>query len=360
LSKIGIGVIGCGDISRARYFPAIAALPEFELRGMQSRTRSICEPLAALYGGKIFADLEALLRAPEIEAVVVATPHPSHAEIAVQCLTAGKHVLCEKPIATSLADANRMLRAAEQSRRVFMALPFDASPPVVEAKRLLASGAIGRVSSADSVLAHRGPQHAPWFFDRDKAEWGAAADLGIYLASQLTYLFGPAASVSGRVNTVFPERLALSGENVAATVDDNVAAVIEWPNKILATIRANWCSPSDHRNVINETRIYGTEGLIYVSPSSKVNPILVYSPGKPVEGASALEFNGAGNWYRPSLPGFDGDRVIMQAFATQIGGGPAPDGASSTRQRHVIEIIDKLYAASASGRTAKLETDAAS
>jgi predicted dehydrogenase len=331
-------------------------LNEFELRGLQSRTPSACEPLVARFGGKIFPDLEAFLQAPEIESVVIATPHPSHADLTVRCLAAGKHVLCEKPIATSLADATRMLEAAETSRRVFMALPFDASPPVVEAKRLLAAGVIGRVSSADAVLAHRGPKHAPWFLDREKAEWGVAADLGIYLASQLTYLFGPVASVSGRVNTVFPERTSLTGETVKATVDDNVAAVLEWSDKILATIRVNWCSPSDHRNVINETRIYGTEGLIYVSPSSKMNPIVVYSPDRPIAGATPIEFNGGSKWYRPTLPPFDGDRVIMRAFATQIAGGPAPDGASSTRQRHVIEIIDKLYASSASGMAMNLET----
>ena len=74
------------------------------------------------------------------------------------------------------------------------------------AKQLLAEGAIGRVSAADAVLAHRGPKHAPWFFDREKAGWGVSADLGIYLISQLTYFFGPAQRVCGRVETVFPER----------------------------------------------------------------------------------------------------------------------------------------------------------
>ena len=161
---------------------------------------------------------------------MIATPHPSHAEIAIRSLEAGKHVLCEKPIATSVADASRILEAAERSRRVFIALPFDGSPPVEEAKRLLGAGAIGRVSSADAVLAHRGPKHAPWFFDREKAEWGVAADLGIYLVSQLTYLFGPAASVFGRVDTVFPERTSETGETIRVTVDDNVAAVVEWPD----------------------------------------------------------------------------------------------------------------------------------
>ena len=197
MAKIGIAVIGCGDIARARYFPAIDALPEFELRGMVSRTPAICDPLIARYGGKVYPDLEALLAVPEVEAVVVATPHPSHAEISIRCLEAGKHVLSEKPMATSLVDATRILQTAERSGGVFMALPFDDGPATVEAKRLIAAGAIGRVSSADAVLAHRGPKHAPWFFDRQKAEWGVAADLGIYLISQLTYLFGPAERFSG-------------------------------------------------------------------------------------------------------------------------------------------------------------------
>ena len=61
MPKIGIGIIGCGDIARARYFPAIQASPDFELKGVQSRTAAACEPLVARYGGKIFADLGALL-----------------------------------------------------------------------------------------------------------------------------------------------------------------------------------------------------------------------------------------------------------------------------------------------------------
>ena len=280
---------------------------------------------------------------------MIATPHPSHAEIAIRCLEAGKHVLCEKPIATSLADASRILQAAERSRRVFMALPFDGSPPVEEAKRLLGAGAIGRVSSADAVLAHRGPKHAPWFFDREKAEWGVAADLGIYLVSQLTYLFGPAASVFGRVNTVFPERTSETGETIRVTVDDNVAAVVEWPDRILATIRANWCSPSDHRNVICETQNLRNDGIDLHQPRLEDQPDLVYSPEQPIAGAATIEYNGMSNCYRPALAPWDGDRVIMHSFAEQIAGGAAVDGASASRQRHVIEIIDKLYASSASG-----------
>jgi UDP-N-acetylglucosamine 3-dehydrogenase len=356
MSKIGIGIIGCGDIARARYFPAIQASPDFELRGVLSRTAAACEALVARYGGKIFANLGALLNAPEIEAVVVSTPHPSHADISVRCLEGGEHVLCEKPFATSLVDASRILQAAERSGKVFMALPFDGSPPIEAAKRLLAEGAIGRVSSADAVLAHRGPKHAPWFFDREKAGWGVSADLGIYLISQLTYFFGPAQRARGRVETVFPERESEAGETIKVSVDDSVAAIVEWPDSVLATIRANWCSASDHRNVICETRIYGTEGILFINPAAKTHQIVIYSPGREIPGAKKIEYNGMSNCYEPSLGSWDGDSVIMHYFAEQIRGDGADARKNALRQRHVIEIIDKLYAASLSGTASKLET----
>lgn len=355
MTKIGIGIIGCGDIARARYLPAIAGAPEFELKGLHSRSAAACEPLANRFGGKVYPDLEGLLRAPTIDAVVIATPHPSHAELSIRSLEAGKHVLSEKPMATSLADAIRIEETAKRSGYVFMALPFDGSPPIEEARRLIGSGAIGRVSSADAVLAHRGPQHAPWFFDAEKAEWGVLADLGVYLISQLTYLFGPAETVFGRVNTVFPERRGDTGDVIKVTVDDNVAAVIEWPDRALATIRANWCSPSDHRNVICETRIYGTEGIIFINLTSKTNPLVVFSPMREIPAASPVELNGMSNCYRPALARRGEDREILQSFSDQISfGSGRGDGLNAARQRHVIEIIDKLYASSASGEAATI------
>ena len=353
MTKIGIGVIGCGDIARARYFPAIARAAEFELSGLQSRNATICEPLASQFGGRVYPDLDGLLGSSAIDAVVIATPHPSHAELAIRSLEAGKHVLCEKPMATSLSDAIRIEDAARRSGHVFMALPFDDAPPVVEARRLIGSGAIGRVSSADALLAHRGPKHAPWFFDAAEAEWGVLADLGIYLISQLTHLFGPAETVIGRVKTVFPERLDEAGRTIRVTVDDNVAAILEWPDRTLATIRANWCSPSDRRNVICETRIHGTKGIIFINPASTTNPIVVFSPERAIPGATEIAYNGMSNCYRPALAPFDGDIEIMRAFSQQISLGKG-DGSNAARQRHVIEIIDRLYASSASGTAAKI------
>ena len=89
------------------------------------------------YGARLYDDLDAFFADPEIDAVVVATPHPTHAELAIRALDAGKHVLVEKPMVTSLADAGRLHEAAARSDRIFMALPFDATPPMEAAKRLI-------------------------------------------------------------------------------------------------------------------------------------------------------------------------------------------------------------------------------
>jgi UDP-N-acetylglucosamine 3-dehydrogenase len=353
MTTIGIGIIGCGDIARARFFPTIARYPGFNLVGMQSRTAALCELLAQQYGGKVYVDLERLLGAPDVQAVVIATPHPTHADLAIRCLEAGKHVLCEKPMATSLADAKRIEKAAAESRRVFMALPFDRSPAVEEAKRLIEVGAIGHVSMADAVLAHRGPRHAPWFFDKEKAHWGAIADLGVYLISQLTFLFGPASKVVGKVDTIFPERKDDAGKPIRTTVDDNAAAILELPQGILGAIRANWCSPSDHRTVISQTRIHGTTGMVFINLASKADRLVVFSPEREVPGAEPIEYAGMTDCYRPTLTSLDDDFEMMRAFEDEIRVGKG--GGNLSRARHVIEIIDKIYASSASGEAQAIE-----
>jgi UDP-N-acetylglucosamine 3-dehydrogenase len=350
VTAIGVAVIGCGDIAHARYLPAIAKSPDFELRGVFNRTRAAGDVVVGRYGGTNHVRLEDLLRAPDIDAVVIATPHPSHVDLAVLSLEAGKHVLCEKPMATSVVDAMRIEEAAGRSGRVYMALPFDNSPAVEEAKRLIETNAIGRVSMADAVLAHRGPKHAPWFFDAEKAHWGVLADLGVYLISQLTYLFGPATTVRGKVDTIFPERRDEAGGIIQATVDDNAAAVLELPGGVLGTVRANWCSPSDHRNVICQTRIHGTSGMIFINLASETDRVVVFSPERHVPNAMPIEYSGMTNCYRPALESYDNDLEIMRAFAEQIRmerGGKT--GGNLFRQRHVIEVIDKIYASSASG-----------
>ncbi len=352
---IVVGVIGCGDIAHARYFPGIAALPGFALAGVHSRTRSASEAAAARYGGKVYDDIGSLLSDPAIDGVIIATPHPSHAELTVAALDAGKHVLTEKPIATSLADAARITEAAARSRGIFSPLPFDASAAMDLARRLIRDGAIGAVTSADAVLAHHGPVHAAWFLDKDKAGWGVLADLGIYLVSGLTYLLGPAESVFGRVETVFPDRRLEDGSRATCTVDDNAAGVLAWRNGVLGSVRASWCFSGDRRSFLWELKLYGTEGLIFIAPASPEAPIVVHAPGRPIPDAERIVHHGMAECYRPSLPPSDHHRDVLRGFAERIARGK--DEAERTevaRALHVIETIARFYDSSREGRRQEL------
>jgi predicted dehydrogenase len=358
MAPIGVGVIGCGDIARVRYFPEIAAAPELELAGVHTRSPAAGEAAVAQHGGRFHRSLDDFLADPRIEAVIIASPHPAHADQAVRALHAGRHVLVEKPFATSLADAERVRRAAEAGDRVFMPLPFDDLPPMLEARRLIEAGAVGRVSAADAVLAHGGPVHAPWFFDRQAAGWGVLADLGVYLFSQLTFLFGPASRVAGEVTTVFPERTGPDGRTFRAGVEDNVAATLAWPGGVVGTVRANWCSAADRRNFIWEVRIHGTDGILFITMARPEGALVVYHPGGEVEGAAATVHNGMTGCWLPALPPWDHHRDIVRAFAAAIGraGSDPPDRVSLAHQHHVIEIIERLYEASRTGTTQRLQT----
>jgi predicted dehydrogenase len=350
VDRIGIGVIGCGDICRARYLPSIAASPGLKLAGAFSRTRASSAALVGQYGGKVFDDAEALLRDPEVEAVIVATPHPSHAEYSIKALEAGKHVLTEKPMATNLADAERICEAARHSRGVFMPLPLDSCPPVDEARRLIHSGSIGRVSSADAVLAHNGPSHAGWFFDASEAGWGVLADLGIYLVSQLTYLLGPAHSVLGRVATIVPTRTLPDGRMVQVTVEDNAAAVLTWSNKVLATLRANWCSPGDRRNFIWHMKICGSEGIIFIDMARPGRNLIVYSPGRPIDRATPIFHDGMTECYLLALPEWDIHKDVLARFLESIRSRSRGKKPDTLHAYHVIDTIDRIYKSSATGQ----------
>ena len=357
MPKIGIAIIGCGDIARARYFPAIEVSPDFELDGVQSRTSSSCEPIVRALRRQDFCRPGRPLRRSRDRS---GRDRDAPSE---PC----RHFRsrASKGQARVMRKAHRDFARRRQPHpsggrsvgQVFMALPFDRSPPIEEANDSLRRERSDGSAPADAVLAHRGPKHAPWFFDREKAGWGVSADLGIYLISQLTYFFGPAQRVCGRVETVFPERTSESGETIKVSVDDNVAAIVEWPDSVLATIRANWCSPSDHRNVICETRIYGTEGLdLYQSCGEDASDRRAFA-----RAPCPRRDNGRIQRHVRLLragPGFVAGRQRHHALLRRADPRRRRRRAQNAlRQRHVIEIIDKLYAASLSGAAAKLETN---
>jgi predicted dehydrogenase len=162
-----IGVIGCGRVALLRHLPVLASLPEARLAAIADVRPERLESVASQFGvERRYASHIDLLADPELDAVAVLVPAAAHAEVALDALDAGKHVLVEKPLALDPADADRLVeRAATADRHVLVAFNLRWHPLVREARERLAAGAIGEpevlTSSFMSPYAYRA-EAEPW------------------------------------------------------------------------------------------------------------------------------------------------------------------------------------------------------
>ena len=182
-------VIGIGDITRKRVIPAILAEPRSHLYALLTRDPRKAD---AYPGTLAFTDLGTALRDPAIDAVYVATPVALHAEQTIASLRAGKHVLCEKPVALNFAQAETMAEAAHQSGRLLgIAYYRRLYPKLVRAKQLIAAGAIGQPLLVEAN--YHGWLESPdrgWLKDPALAGGGPLYDVGSHRIDACNFLFG--------------------------------------------------------------------------------------------------------------------------------------------------------------------------
>ena len=195
---INIGIIGCGKIAQVRHIPEYAENPDVKLAAFFSPNRARAQEQADKYGGKVYDTAEALLADPDIDAVSICAANYAHAELSMQALNAGKHVLCEKPMATTLADCEAMVECAKKNGKFLMIGHNQRLAKAhMEAKRLIDEGLIGDIITFRTSFGHGGPETwsiSPgknvWFFDKKKAAMGVMADLGVHKTDLIQYLTG--------------------------------------------------------------------------------------------------------------------------------------------------------------------------
>ena len=274
---IKVGIIGCGKIAQVRHIPEYAANPHAEVYGFYDINQARAEELAKKYGGKAFASYEELLADPEIEAVSVCAANHAHAEISIAALKAGKHVLCEKPMAISLDECEAMVAAAEESGKYLMIGQNQRLAKAhAKAKELIEQGAIGKVLTFRTIFGHGGPEtwsvdpgKNVWFFDKTKAAMGAMADLGIHKTDMIQYVLGTKIVKTQAVLTTLDKRDATGG---LIGVDDNAICIYQMENGIIGTMTASWTYYAAEDNT---TVIYGTKGelRLYDDPKYSVQQI---------------------------------------------------------------------------------------
>ena len=225
-----IGIIGCGKIAQVRHIPEYAAHPAARLAGYYDLNQERAQALAEQWGGQAYPTWEALLTDPAIDAVSICAANTAHAELTIAALRAGKHVLCEKPMATTLADCEAMAAAARESGRFLMIGQNQRLTKAHQkARQLVADGVLGDILTFRTTFGHGGPEtwsvdpgKNTWFFDKSKAAMGAMADLGIHKTDLIQYLLGQTVvEATAKVTTL--DKRGADGQLIG--VDDNAICI---------------------------------------------------------------------------------------------------------------------------------------
>jgi 1,5-anhydro-D-fructose reductase (1,5-anhydro-D-mannitol-forming) len=256
-------VIGIGDITTRRVIPAIQAEPHSNLYGVVSRDRAKGER----YADRVWTDLAEALRDQAIGAVYVATPVFLHAQQSIAALRAGKHVLCEKPMAMNYSEAAQMVSAAQEAARTLgIAYYRRMYPKLQRARDLLALGAIGRpvlaeINCHDWFQAEDGRRS--WLLDPRQSGGGPLYDIASHRIDVLNFLFGKPVKVSGHLSNVVH----------ASAVEDSATVLIDYENGVRGVVDVRWHS----RTPRDEFRIIGVDGEMSLTPLS--GPKLSYPGG---------------------------------------------------------------------------------
>ena len=251
---IGIGMVGHAFMGAVhshawrsvhRFFDP-PLVPRLAVLGGRDETRA--KAAAEKYGWEdVETDWRKLVARDDVGLVDVCTPGDSHAEIAIAALEAGKHVLCEKPLANSVAEAEAMAEAARRARergvRAMVAFNYRRVPALAHARKLVASGALGEIRHVRSVYLQDwlSDPEAPmtWRLRKESAGSGALGDLGAHIVDAAQFVTGEVITgVSALTNTFVKQRPAENGGTDEVTVDDTALFLARLSGGAVATFEA--------------------------------------------------------------------------------------------------------------------------
>ncbi len=275
---VHVGIIGCGRISQRRHVPEYAANQKVVISGYYDFDRTRAESLQKKYGGKVYDSIDALLSDPEIDAVSVCVANNAHADISIRAMKAGKHVLCEKPMATTVEDCQQMLRTAQETGTFLMIAQNQRyNTGHARARELIEQGFIGKPLTFKTSFCHGGPENwikfgdedvaevskDIWFFDKKVASMGAMADLGIHKADLIQYI------LNDEITEVTAKILTLDKRDSQGNLielEDNALCIYKMRNGVYGTLTVSWTNYGEEDN---STVIFGTKGIMRLYDDSE-------------------------------------------------------------------------------------------
>jgi len=274
VSSVNVALIGYAFMGRAHSNAYRQVTPFFSpsltprLKVLCGRSRPNVEAAAKQLGWEeVSTDWEAVVARPDIHIVDIATPGDLHAPIAIAAAKAGKVVFCEKPLANTVKDSERMLAAVTKAGVLHMLCHnYRRVPAVMLAQHLIAEGRLGEIRHfrgtylQDWITDPKLP--LLWRFDKKQAGSGALGDIAAHVVDLARYLVGEIEEVAGDLRTFIKERPLPKnpGKTGPVTVDDAAAAVVRFANGAMGTIEATRLAPG--RKNHNRFEINGSKGSV--------------------------------------------------------------------------------------------------
>jgi predicted dehydrogenase len=376
MKKIGIGIIGCGFMGKTHTYGAKTLPLHYDNLSFLPKLVGVCDAnLNAArqmkdQNGFDFAtsDLNELLSRKDIDAVTVSTPNVFHKEQILAALAAGKHVYCDKPLASSSAEAGEVTGVWRNSGLIAqVAHQFRCFPAVMRAKQLLAEGRIGNIMSFHGAYLHSGSidKNKPIGWKQDKAMGGGGVlfDLGSHILDLLYSLLGEFSELFASTRILYPQRPNSKGEMVKIDADDSAWILLKLPGGAQGMVEASKIYTGTNDDFKFE--IYGDKGALRFD-SNLPNWLEFFDNERPekalggergyvrIETMSAFEKPGGSlppskfpmGWIRSHVHSF-------YNFCNSVYTG-TPASPSFDEGAYILKLLETAYASAAGGTWQKL------
>jgi len=330
---VGYAVIGLGGFAQRTILPGFRHSKKARLVAVVSGDRSKAKRLARKFGAAGFytyEELSACLSDPQVAAVYIATNNGSHAQYAIQAAMAGKHVLCEKPMANSVFECQQMIEACRASGvRLMIGYRKYFEPSSLELRELIRKGRLGRlkyIHSAFGITIRARAERGAWHLEPKLAGGGSLPDVGVYCVNTICWLLGEEPlEASAYQWTTDPETFS--------QVDENIAFRLDFPNGIVAQATSSFKAAESSFLQVN-----GEKGW------ACLNPAFQYDIERCLFGQIG------GRWFEKKFKVIDELALELDAFADSIRRKrePEPNGVQGMRD---VAVMEAIYQSAREGRT---------
>jgi predicted dehydrogenase len=330
--RVGYAVVGLGQFAEHVVLPGFSKSRKAQLVALVSGDERKARRLAKKFGASDFYHYNTYpqcLEHPQVDAVYIATNNSTHAEFTVRAAAAGKHVLCEKPMATSVAECQQMVDACRANHvRLMIGYRKYFEPASLDLKLLVESGKLGRlkfIQSAFSVYQRPDGGRGDWEYDRKLAGGGALPDVGVYCVNTARWVTGKdPVEAEAYQWTVDPE--------VFKEVDENIAFRLNFPDGLVMQGTASWGGAQE-----SFLLVVGEKGWATLAPAYQ------YDEERRLSGRVG------GRWFEKKYKIMNELALELDAFADCVRRNrePVPNGVEGLRD---VAVMQAIYQSAREGR----------